>query len=168
MRASTTGWSESTTPFCTRRSRGHATTDSRRRAAHQDLVDAVPCPGVRLERGIEDVEVPAITTTSPCVATPSAKAAARIASSARHVGVRVVVRGVEVRDRHAGAARDPDGVDEPALAPVLRDALVPEIGRARAAARRGSHSPARRGRSGRTLVGAVTHFDTVPARAAAA
>ena len=30
MRASTTGWSESTTPSCTRCSRGHATTDSTR------------------------------------------------------------------------------------------------------------------------------------------
>ena len=80
MRASTTGWSESTTPFCTRRSRGHATTDSRRAPRTRTWSIPSRVPAYASSAGSRTLKSPAITMTSPCVATLSAKAAARIAS----------------------------------------------------------------------------------------
>ena len=114
-RASTTGWSESTTPFCIAplpRPRDDRVDAG---AAHEHVVDPAPRREYASRPGSATLKSPASTTTSPGVAHALGERGGACRPRRRHVGMREVIgawiRDVTPRSRRSGR------VDEPPLAP---------------------------------------------------
>ena len=98
-----------------------------RRVAHEHVIDPAAGSGVLAELRVGDVEV---AREHDCVSRRRGLLGERggvRGLGSRHGRTGVVVGGMEIRDDHARRTRDADRVDEPTLAPVLRDALVAEV-----------------------------------------